>query len=77
MSNVVVIEKKNTAVLTLRVSRDLICKYDKLVAKLKLIDSDLEITRSELMRIILEKAAKQFLRDPRLLYIIVKNHMGK
>ena len=74
MENTIVIEKKNTALLTLRVNYDLICKYDKLIAKLKLIDNDLNITRSELIRIILEKAIEKFTRDPRLLYIIIKNH---
>ncbi len=59
---------------SLRVDESVIDKYDKLTAILRMLDPNINVTRTKIMEIVLERAIRPLLRDPRTLLIIVRNH---
>jgi len=68
-----VVERDNSTVVSLRLKSSTLNKYDKLTALVNTLDQDLKATRSRIMRVVLERAVKQLLRDPRLAVMLLRN----
>jgi len=68
-----VVERDNSTVVSLRLKSSTLSKYDKLTALVNTLDPDLKATRSRIMRVVLEKAVKQLLREPRVLLVLLRN----
>ena len=67
------IEKDSSVIVTIRLKSSTVNKYDKLTALVNTLDPDLKATRTGIMRLVLEKAIKQLLRDPRLVVVMLRN----
>jgi hypothetical protein len=67
------IEKDSSVIVTIRLKSSTLDKYDKLTALVNTLDPDLKATRTAIMRLVLERAVKQLLRDPRLVVILLRN----
>jgi hypothetical protein len=68
-----IVERDNSIVVSLRLKSSTLSKYDKLTALVNTLDPDLRVTRTAIMRLVLEKAIKQLLRDPRLAVMLLRN----
>ena len=68
-----IVERDNSVVVTLRIKSSVLDKYEKLTALVKTIDPNIQgVTRSRVMRLVLERAVDQLLRDPRVLLIMLR-----
>jgi hypothetical protein len=69
-----IVERDDSVVVTLRIKSSVLDKYEKLTALVKTIDPCLNgVTRSRVMRLVLERAVNQLLRDPRVLLVLLRN----
>jgi DNA-binding MurR/RpiR family transcriptional regulator len=68
-----IVERDDSIVVTLRIKSSVLDKYEKLTALVKTIDPNIQVTRSRVMRLVLERAVEQLLRDPRVLLIMLRN----
>ena len=68
-----VVERDDSVVITLRIKSSVLDKYEKLTALVKTIDPNIRVTRSRVMRLVLERAVNQLLRDPRVLLVMLRN----
>jgi hypothetical protein len=67
-----VVERDSSIIVTIRLKSSTLEKYEKLTALVNTIDPDLKATRTAIMRLVLEKAVNQLLRDPRLAVVLLK-----
>jgi DNA-binding MurR/RpiR family transcriptional regulator len=67
------IEKDSSVIVTIRLKSSTVNKYDKLTALVNTLDPDLKATRTAIMRLVLERAVNQLLRDPRVVLILLRN----
>jgi hypothetical protein len=68
-----IVERDNSTVVSLRLKFSTLNKYDKLTALVNTLDPELKATRSRIMRVVLERAVKQLLREPRTLLVLLRN----
>jgi hypothetical protein len=68
-----VVERDSSIIVTIRLKSSTLEKYEKLTALVNTIDPELKATRTAIMRLVLEKAVNQLLRDPRLAVVLLKN----
>jgi hypothetical protein len=66
-----VVERDNSIVVSLRLKSSTLNKYEKLTALVNTLDQDLKATRSRIMRVVLERAVEQLLRDPQALLVLL------
>jgi len=67
------VERDYSVVVTIRLKSSTLDKYEKLTALVNAIDPNLKATRTAIMRLVLEKAVKQLLRDPRLAVVLLRS----
>jgi len=67
-----VVERDNSTVVSLRLKSSTLNKYEKLTALVNTLDPDLRATRSRIMRVVLERAVEQLLREPRALLTMLR-----
>jgi hypothetical protein len=67
------IEEDHSVIVSIRLKSSTLLKYEKLVALVNTLDPELRATRTAIMRVVLERAVKQLLRDPRLVVILLRN----
>jgi hypothetical protein len=67
-----VVERDSSVIVTIRLKSSTLEKYEKLTAIVNTIEPELRATRSAIMRLVLEKAVNQLLRDPRLAVVLLK-----
>ncbi len=60
--------------ISLRLDESVVAKYEKLTAILKMLDPDINVSRTKVMEIVLERALGPLLREPRRLLIVVRNY---
>jgi len=63
---------ERTVVVSLRLKYSTLIKYERLVALARMLDPDMRVTRSWVMRAVLERAVDQLLKDPQALLAMLR-----